>query len=84
MDNNEHKVLSLEVIKGENFITYKVSNNGKKIKDVSKIFEARYSTKGTGRGFGLVASERAIESINGQVSVFSNDSETTFEVVVTA
>ena len=84
MGNKENKVLSLEVTKGENYIIYKVSNNGKKIKDVSKIFEARYSTKGTGRGFGLVASERAIESINGQVSVFSTDFETAFEVVVTA
>jgi sensor histidine kinase regulating citrate/malate metabolism len=80
--NKEQKVLSLDITTGESYVIYKVSNNGKKIKDISKIFEPRYSTKGMGRGFGLVASERAIQSINGQVSVISTDDETTFEVVV--
>lgn len=75
-----HKI-SLE-IKCEKHITLTVSNNGNKIPDVTKIFEARYSTKGENRGLGLVAVERMVERINGSINVNSNEDKTSFEVVV--
>jgi len=82
VSSKEHKIISLDIRSGKNFIIYRVSNNGKKIKDVAKIFEPRFSTKGTRRGYGLVASERAISSIGGSINVESTDYQTSFEVVV--
>lgn len=75
-----HKI-SLE-IRCEQYITLKVSNNGKKIPDINKVFEAQYSTKGENRGLGLVVVERMVERINGTINVKSNDEKTSFEVVV--
>lgn len=82
ISNKKDKIISIQVLKGNDYIIYRVSNNGKKINNVSKVFEPKYSTKGCRRGFGLVAVKKIVESLNGHINVSSTDYETSFEVVV--
>lgn len=77
---SDHKI-SLE-ISYDQHLAIRVSNNGNKISNITKIFEARYSTKGENRGLGLVIVERMVDRINGTIHVKSNDDKTSFEVVV--
>ncbi len=77
-----NKMIKLTVNIEHNQISYGVSNNAKMIKDVTKIFEPRYTTKGYSRGYGLAAVERATEMINGALEVQSTKEHTSFKVVV--
>jgi sensor histidine kinase regulating citrate/malate metabolism len=82
VSTKSNKMIKLTVDIEHNQICYGVSNNAKMIKDVTKIFEPRYSTKGNSRGYGLVAVERAAVMINGVLEVQSTKEDTSFKVVV--
>lgn len=57
-----------------------VANNGPAIRPEfwHKIFEAGFSTSGTGHGMGLAICKSIVQGCNGTLKVFSNDSITTF------
>lgn len=77
---NLEATVKLKVLVEGNQIVYSVSNNGPEIVDISKIFKSRFSTKGKGRGMGLVAVTRLLEEYNGNIDVSSNKIWTNFQV----
>ena len=62
-----------------------VKNNGEKIPTTiqSKIFEADFTTKEKGNGFGLAICKSQMQTVNADINlVHSNDVETLFEIVM--
>lgn len=74
------KKISFIVQREKDELVYIAWNNGPQIKDVSKIFKSRYSTKGKGRGMGMVAVSRIVESCNASFNVESTEESTQFEI----
>ncbi|MDN5203760.1 sensor histidine kinase [Fulvivirgaceae bacterium BMA10] len=74
-DTNEQKRIVITVETLENGVFVTVSDNGAGIEEnaMSKIFEMYYigSIKSTGNGLGLYVTKKAIEKLNGDISVKS-------------
>ena len=67
--------LGIRCSAGESFVSLSVSDNGSGIKkeNLSKIFEAYFTTKQTGTGLGLMIVERIVREHGGSLSVDSVD-----------
>lgn len=74
------KLIHFIIKREKDELVYIVWNNGPRIKDVSKIFKSRYSTKGKGRGMGMVAVSRIVDSCNASFNVESTEELTQFEI----
>lgn len=81
-DIESDKVIELYLYEDLKNYGFKIKNNGPKIleTDVAKIFEPGFTTKGEmGDGMGLAISKGILEDYEGDISVQSNEKETTFE-----
>jgi len=67
--------LGIRCSAGEEFVSLAVSDNGAGIKkeNLSKIFEAYFTTKRTGTGLGLMIVERIVREHGGSLAVDSED-----------
>lgn len=81
----EGGVISIETSldRDENFVEIKISNTGKGMseEDLRKVFKARFTTKETGHGFGLIACKKIVDNHQGEISVESRPNQgTTFKI----
>lgn len=77
---DKETMVKLEINIEPNQVVYAITNNGPRIDDISKVFKSRFSTKGRGRGMGLVAVIRLLENYNGDIDVESTDQWTKFQI----
>ncbi len=76
--------LSISILKERESVKINFSDTGQGIKeeDIDKIFYPFYSTKEEGTGLGLSIAYKVIEEHRGKISVRSNNTGTTFEVML--
>lgn len=78
----ENKVIELYLYEDLKNYGFKIKNNGPRIleKDIQKVFEPGFTTKGDmGEGMGLAISKTILEEYGGDIIVHSNEVETVFE-----
>lgn len=80
--DRDNKYIHVDIYRSDNEHNISVKNNGSKIKDIKKIFEMGYSSKGENRGYGLYSIKKMLESYNCSLDVYSDDVETEFEIKV--
>lgn len=80
--DRDDKYIHVDIYRSDNEHSISVKNNGSKIQDIKKIFEMGYSSKGENRGYGLYSIRRLLESYNCTLEVYSDESETEFEIKV--
>lgn len=81
---NSTKKVILEIGLDKEYYFIRIKNNGPKIdpKNITKIFECGYSTKGANRGYGLYNVKTIIKQINGEIIVGHEDDYTVFEILI--
>ncbi|WP_041367195.1 sensor histidine kinase [Natranaerobius thermophilus] len=80
------RYVGLEFLKDEESDSkiIRIINSGPKLSDSqkSKIFEQGYSTKGSGRGYGLHIVKEIVDKYHGEIKITSNEFKTVFELVL--
>lgn len=82
---NGKGIITIRTYYGLNKLIVDIKNNGPKIEKniIGRIFEAGFSTKENrdkDHGFGLAIVKEIIENYNGEISVFSNEEDTSFVI----
>jgi len=79
----EERLVELEITEQENYYRFTVTNSGPSIEEslYGKIFEAGYSTKEPGRGYGLAIVRETVLNHRGNIEI-SNNPTTTFVVTL--
>lgn len=80
--DKEYKYIHVDIYSDIDYHNISIKNNGSKIKDVKKIFELGYSSKGKNRGFGLYSIKKLLESHKCNIEVYSDDMETEFSIQI--
>lgn len=80
---NKQKHVILEMNAHEEGRVITVKNNGNLLKpsEIHKIFQCGYSTKGSGRGYGLFNVKSILDAVNGSMEVSNEGEYTTFKVI---
>jgi signal transduction histidine kinase len=73
--STSHRDVVVEVAAAESLVRIRVIDQGEGIRqsDFKKVFDAEFSTKGTGRGKGLASSRRIVEDLAGRITVESSE-----------
>ena len=76
------KAVRAGALESELYFEMKIRNHGPLIRqeDMPKIFSPFFTTKHYGTGIGLTVSKKIVEAHNGSISVYSDESGTTFTV----
>lgn len=76
--------LSVNSRKNNNFVevTFRDTGSGIPRENLEKIFYPFFTTKDEGTGLGLAIAYRIIEEHNGKINITSNNSGTTFKVII--
>ncbi|MBP1743023.1 MAG: putative sensor histidine kinase, partial [Firmicutes bacterium] len=79
VEASDSKVVDVDFQHEAGWLNMEVSDSGKGIPDEvrSHIFEKGYSTKGDGRGIGLYLVKQSVESLGGEIELFSKPGEGT-------
>ncbi|SKC50022.1 sensor histidine kinase [Maledivibacter halophilus] len=84
-EENRNKYIKIEIFEESHEYKFLIKNNGKKIPEnlINKIFEPGFTTKGEkGQGMGLAISKEIIEKYGGDITVSTNQTDTTFEIII--